>query len=229
MLKPDSTFVTSMDIAIEDYLTSNLKNKFPNDNFLTEEKYNDRYLENRTWIIDPIDGTNHFIKSTNFYATQIAFYDKGTTMFSVIYIPTTDELYYAINNGGAYLNNNKILPKENAPIKETMIEFCGSIFKYTDEKFEYIKKFFNKDDNIQSILDIIYINSSSIAFTNLATEKVDGLITSVTSPWDILPGDLLCKEIGCKIYDLDFNSHLKLYTSNEEVKNLLLNIDKNKD
>lgn len=221
--KEDNSYTTTMDLAIEDYLVSNIKRKFPNDNFLTEEKYNDKYLQDRTWIIDPIDGTNHFIKSTSCYATQLAFYDKGTTMFSVIYIPTSDELYYAINNGGAYLNNNKLLPKRNVSAKEAIVEICGSINNFMDEKFMYLKKLIDKKSGQPLVLDFIYINSSSIAFTNLISGKTDAIITSVKKPWDIIPGSLFMQEVGIKSYNLDFNNHLKLYTKNEEVKALLLN------
>lgn len=221
--KEDKTYVTSMDLYIEKYLTKKIKEKFPNDNFLTEEKYNKNQLEDRTWIIDPIDGTNQYMKHSNNYATQLAFYDRGNTMFSVIYIPKTDEVYFAIRNGGVYVNNNKIILEEGSSLKMSVVEFGGSIYKEIEAKRKYFEKMIDKQTGEPKVLDFLYVNSCSISFTNLVSGKTDALVLATKKPWDILPGTLLCEEAGIKIYNLDFNGTLRLYTKNEDIKELLLN------
>lgn len=220
--KEDKTFVTSMDLSIEEFLVSKIKKAFPNDNFLAEEKYSDGILEDRTWIIDPIDGTNHYMKQSNSYATQLAFYDKGMTMFSVIYIPKTDELYYAIKNGGAYLNNNKIILPDASSLKMSIVEFGGSIYKKMPAKINCFNKLFNEETGKPKVLDFLYVNSTSLSFTNLASGKTDALILSTTKPWDVMPGILLSEEIGIKCYNLPFDSSVRLYTKSEEIKQLLV-------
>ncbi len=218
--KKDGTFVTSKDLAIEDCLVENILNNFPNDHLLTEERFDDGKLLDRTWVIDPIDGTNHYLKGTDFYGVQLAFWAEEETQFSMIYFPKTNKLYYAFKNGGAYLNNHKILPKELVPVDEMIVEFCGSIYKELAEKERYFKKLINKDTGKPYVLDFRYLNACCIAFSELVSGKTDAMILSTNKPWDIMPGILLCKEAGIQSKKLDFDGHLTLYYTNPAILDL---------
>lgn len=220
--KEDNTLVTDADLSIENYLLDKIKNKYSNDNFLTEETYSHNELGDRTWVIDPIDGTSHFVNKTNFWGIQLAFYDKGNTKFSIIYLPKLNEFYYAFENHGVYVNNNKILDTENdKPLNRCILEFGGSIYKYKEDKLIYLNKLM--EDNKMLVSNIMHINSSCVAYTNLARGNTDALITSTKKLWDIMPGEFILKELGFKKYSLDFNNHLTLFTNNVNIKNILLN------
>lgn len=223
MEKDDSTYATSLEIDIENYLVDLILKKFPGYNIVAEENYCSNELKDNTFIIDSIDGTNHYMKNNLFFATQLAFYDKDSVKFSVIYIPKLDQLYYSVKNNGSYVNNNRILVKKPNPLNMCIVEFCGSLYKNMNSKFKYLEKLIDSDTKRPLVLDFLYINSCSIAFTNLATGKTDALIISTKDIWDILPGELLCSELGIKIYDLDFDDNLKLYTANDNIRKLLLN------
>ena len=77
------------------------------------------------FVIDPIDGTAHFVKNDGLWGCQLAFYAENEVKFSVIYLPTQNELYYAFKNGGAFVNNEKILPLEVVPLNQAIVEFGG--------------------------------------------------------------------------------------------------------
>lgn len=218
--KRDNTLVTNVDIAIEKYLLECIKKKFPNDYFLTEENYPNNELKNRTWIIDPIDGTAHFVKNDNNWGIQLAFYADDSTKFSIIYLPKRNEFYYAAENQGAYLNNHKILTTNQNPLNQCVVEFGGSLYK----EFENKKIIFNKfiENNKLKIANVLHINSCCISYTNLVSKKTDALIISSKKKWDIMPGECLCKEAGIKAYSMDFENKLCLLTNNEEVKKLVL-------
>lgn len=72
------------------------------------------------------------------------------------------------------------------------------------------------------VANILHINSCCISFTNLASRKTDALIISSQKPWDVMPGIFLLKELKIPSYSLDFNNKLKLFTSNEKLKNLIM-------
>ena len=63
--KPDKSLVTKLDTATEKYITDGIIGEFANDNFLTEEYHATGKLFDRTWIIDPIDGTTNFSNNIN--------------------------------------------------------------------------------------------------------------------------------------------------------------------
>lgn len=218
--KEDNTLVTNIDIAIEKFLISKIKSMFKNDIFLTEENFPNNKLQDRTWIIDPIDGTSQFVKGTNFWGIQLAFFDKGTTKFAIIYLPKSNEFFYAAENQGAYINNNKILTKPEVPLNQSVVEFGGTIYKELENKKVYFNKLVKKDRLM--VANLYHVNSSCIAYTNLASGKTDGLITSSHKPWDIMPGMLICKEAGISSYPLDFDNKLTLLTKSQALKDLLL-------
>lgn len=219
--KRDNTLVTNVDTTIENFLLKHIKEKFPNDNFLTEENYPKNKLKNRSWIIDPIDGTSHFIKNDNNWGIQLAFFDEESTKFSVIYLPKIDEFYYAAENQGAYLNNHKIINNSsNIPLNQCIVEFGGSIYKELENK----KIIFNKllENKKLIVGNVLHINSCCISYTNLVSKRTDALIISSKKKWDIMPGEFLCKEAGIKLYHLDFDNKITLLTDNDSLKKLLL-------
>ena len=220
--KEDNTLVTTADLEIEKHLLSKIKEKYSDDNFLTEERYPNNKLEDRTWVIDPIDGTSHFVNNTLFWGIQLAFYDKGNTRFSIIYLPKSDRFFYAFENHGAYVNNNKILiPEENSKsLNQCIVEFSGSLYKEFEEKSLYLRKLMG--DNKLLVSNVMHINSSCVAYTNLVSQYTDALIISTKKPWDIMPGEFIAKEVGIKSYSMDFDNKLVLFTNNSKVKQLLL-------
>ena len=184
-VKEDMTFVTESDLLIEKKLIDNIIKKYPNDNFVTEEMYSKNEIENRTWIIDPIDGTAHYMKNSIFWGIQLAFVDKGEIQFSMMYLPKINEFYYGVRGKGVFLNHKKIELKPEVPLNQSAIEICGSLHKKLEEK----KYLFNKILN-SSIrpANFMHINTCAFAFSNLLSSRTDTLILSTTKPWDILPG-----------------------------------------
>jgi 3'(2'),5'-bisphosphate nucleotidase len=57
----------------------------------------------RMWIIDPIDGTNGFIKSTGDFAVMIGLIEDGAPVLGVVYAPAHKKLFYAHKGSGAHL------------------------------------------------------------------------------------------------------------------------------
>ena len=220
-VKEDNTLVTNMDVDTEDFIIREIKKIYEKDNFLSEESNPKGELIDRTWIIDPIDGTSQFINGSDDWGIQLAFYDKGTTRFSIIYLPKKNEFYYAIDNKGAYLNNNKLLNEPNTkPLKQCIVEFSGSIEKELESKIKVYKLLHNGKERL--IADFKYTNSSCAAFTNLSKSTTSGLVLSTKKYWDIMPGLLICKEAGINKYPMDFENKLYLLTNNEDLKNIML-------
>ena len=221
-MRKDNSVITDADIAIEHFLIGKIKEKYPNDQFITEEYKGEKPISNRTWIIDPIDGVTHFINSEGSWGIQLAFYDKKYTKFGIIYIPDRDELYYAAENQGVYLNNKKLEKPLILPLKDAVVEFGGSIANGYEVKEECLARLLNYNDD--RVSNILYIKSCCTAYTNLLTNKTSALITAATSPWDVMPGELMCRELGIEITYLDKDKTVKLFTNNQEIKDVIIPI-----
>jgi myo-inositol-1(or 4)-monophosphatase len=98
--KKDGTWVTDIDVQIENFLRSEIGRAFPKDNVLGEESGG--ALSEAVWIIDPIDGTSNFIHGLPHWCVSIAFMLKGEIALGVIYIPAEGTLFAARRGYGSF-------------------------------------------------------------------------------------------------------------------------------
>ena len=83
--------MTETDQEVERLLISGLREKFPSTLFIGEESVaageKCRLTDDKTWIIDPIDGTTNFINSNPHICTILAFMvDKAGTRLNRAHI-----------------------------------------------------------------------------------------------------------------------------------------------
>ncbi len=216
-VKSDKTLVTNEDVATEKYLISKISNRF-GDNFLSEECNAESEMGDRTWVIDPIDGTFFFARNSEFYSMQVAFYDKKQTQFSIIYLPAINEIYVAVKGYGAYKNNQKLSRAQNVKFDQSVISINGSIAHWTQNAKEDFEKLYNFSKNNYSAPKLLEINSSGYVYALLANGTIDFLVQTAKNAWDCLPGDLLAKECGAK-YKMVNNT--RYYSFSQELSDFL--------
>jgi myo-inositol-1(or 4)-monophosphatase len=104
--KPDGTVLTEADLAVNDFLGTNIQSARPDDGWLSEENPDnaDRLRKSRLWIVDPIDGTRAFSDGMRFWGVGVALIENHEPILSGIYCPVDDVMYHAVKNGGAFRN-----------------------------------------------------------------------------------------------------------------------------
>lgn len=102
MTKPDRTFVTAADQAIERLIRERIAVTFP-DHGLVGEEYGTEAGGGRVrWFIDPIDGTHNFIRGVPLFGTLVALEVDGELQLGVLSAPALRERWYARRGGGAW-------------------------------------------------------------------------------------------------------------------------------
>jgi len=100
--KPDRTFVTQADTAIERAIRARIRAAYP-DHGLVGEEYGTEDGEAATrWYIDPIDGTHNFIRGVPLFGTLLGVERDGELQASVMSAPALDERWWAHRGGGAW-------------------------------------------------------------------------------------------------------------------------------
>jgi histidinol-phosphatase len=100
--KPDRTFVTQADTAIERAIRARIAAAYP-DHGLVGEEYGVSAGEASTrWYIDPIDGTHNFIRGVPLFGTLLAVEHDGELQAAVISAPALRERWWARRGGGAW-------------------------------------------------------------------------------------------------------------------------------
>ncbi len=100
--KPDRSPVTDADKAVEAALKAILAEKAPTDALIGEEYGSSDGSTNRTWIIDPIDGTANYLRGVPVWATLIALSIDGKPTVSVVSAPALGRRWWAAPGTGAH-------------------------------------------------------------------------------------------------------------------------------
>jgi histidinol-phosphatase len=99
--KPDLTPVTDADRSVEEALRRSLGRARPRDAFLGEEGGPAGWGPRR-WVIDPIDGTNNFIRGVPVWATLIALMVGKEVVAGVVSAPALGRRWWAARGDGAW-------------------------------------------------------------------------------------------------------------------------------
>ncbi len=103
--------VTKADQEVEQHIYQHINETFPDDGFLGEEMASGEpvnLVEEGTWVVDPIDGTDCFIYGIPCWCISIAWIQYGEARIGVIYDPLHDEMYSAAAGNGADLNGKQL-------------------------------------------------------------------------------------------------------------------------
>ncbi len=100
--KPDRSFVTPADRAIEREIRSRIAAAYPDHGLVGEEYGTESGAAPIRWYIDPIDGTHNFIRGVPLFGTLLAVEQDGEIQAGVISAPAMRERWYAWRGGGAW-------------------------------------------------------------------------------------------------------------------------------
>jgi histidinol-phosphatase len=102
--KPDMTPVSEADTLVERTLREHLEAALPADAILGEELgADDPPANGRRWIIDPIDGTQGYVRGLPVWATLVALEAHGEPVVGVASAPALGRRWWAARGEGAHL------------------------------------------------------------------------------------------------------------------------------
>ena len=108
--KADRSQVTAADEAAERVILERLAALTPDIPVVAEESA----AAGRTpavgggpfWLVDPLDGTNEFIRRIPEFTVNIALVEQRRPVLGAVYLPASDELYAGREGGGAFLEDS---------------------------------------------------------------------------------------------------------------------------
>jgi histidinol-phosphatase len=125
--KADRTPVTEADVRIESMIRSAVAQEFPEDAVLGEEEgLRGPDGAQRTWIVDPIDGTRNFIRRIQIWGTLIALRIGDRIDLGLASAPALGERYEATRGAGAFLNGVRIYVSAIDSLSDAHVSIAGS-------------------------------------------------------------------------------------------------------
>lgn len=193
-------YVTEIDQRIENLVDSEIKKIFLNDAILGEENEIILGTSEYLWVLDPLDGTNNFVKGIPQAGIQIAIYKDNRIIYGGILNPFVGQLYTATKDGGAYVEDitserRARMRVPNNQLEDSMLIYDAGIA--TGETSS--KKIFNS-----FLGNVGWIRIFGVAVLDLpliALGSADILVSNIPKPMDIAPGCLLIEEAGGIVTD----------------------------
>lgn len=219
--KSPKDFVSNVDLECQNLSYELLRKDFQYKMLSEEKKTQDEIGTELFWIIDPVDGTHNYISGLPNFGVSIALATKKEFLLGVIYLPYFDEMYYAVKNQGAFMNDEKIQVSKNNDLEKSMITFDNQ-FYLNKKSFDVYKKI------VDSCFTTRILGSAVYDFCLIASGKVDARVWNNTKVFDFAAGLTIVNEAGGKLTDFNgneitLNSH-DILASNSFVHQELLTV-----
>jgi len=198
--KAEHDFVTEADQESEQLILGALRDRFPEHLVLSEEigLVGPREAEYR-WVIDPLDGTSNFLKGLPIWSVSIACRDRHQTVAAAVYDPLRDDLFSATKGLGAYLNGETLHVSQRRSLSDAFLA-TGFPFRARGALDVYLDIFRQVFLHARGIRRC---GSAALDLAYTAAGTFDGFFEFRLSSWDIAAGELLIREAGGVITDLD--------------------------
>lgn len=200
-LKGRFDIVTKADLGSEKLIVTSLKKEFPDYGILSEEMGEEKQDSTYKWIIDPLDGTNNFVRGIEEFCVSIALVKNDDIVLGVLFNPVTDKLFVAEKGRGASLNSRKIKVSEEKNLENMIACFdTSSKEPFRLRNVEITGKVYQKIKTIRSF------GSSALHLGRIAEGKLDCYYNSSYNFWDYATGAIILKEAGGMVTDFKGNA-----------------------
>ena len=224
--------VTSSDLAVQHFLTRELRDRYPEVGFLCEEEdMKDIRGHEAVWVIDPIDGTCNYSRGNENCCISVALVLQGEPVLGVVYSPWREELYSAEKGKGAFCNGKPIHVSDR-PFEKGLLFTAMSLYR---------------KDLAKTCSDIIYdlymecndvrrTGSAAVELCLMAAGFAELYFEMRLMPWDYAAALLILKEAGGTVLDFEgkepspFRQSLVVAANSEEsCKRLLRTVRRHLD
>jgi histidinol phosphatase-like enzyme (inositol monophosphatase family) len=192
--KEDETPVTIADRQTEEYVRGRIEEKYPDHAILGEEAGESDSDSLLRWVIDPIDGTQSFIRGVPLYTVLLALEYNKVPVLGVIHNPSLQETVYAATGLGAFYNGDPC----HVSSTESLAQAWVQVTDYADldrRRPEFSKKLLKESYSCRTWGD-------AYGYLLVATGRADVMIDPIMAYWDIAPLKTIITET-----DLDGNDN----------------------
>ncbi len=188
-----SNNVTTADLAVQEYLESHLASLIKDSVFLGEEGLANDYTHSSQyqWIVDPIDGTANFIHDMGLSTISVGLVKDQKSVLGVVYHPYRNEMFYAEEGKGAFLNGKKINVSDR-DFAHSMFCTAASLYNkdYAKPCFHVMEKVYAECDDFRRL------GSAALELVYLACGRVDLYFEIRVFPWDFAAAEIIIREAG---------------------------------
>ncbi|AEV25955.1 MULTISPECIES: inositol monophosphatase family protein [Azospira] len=204
--KDDGTLLSEADLACQSFLLQRLPEIVPcpvigEEMSRAEQEAALEAGNGDVWCIDPIDGTTNFVNGLPVFAVSIALLRERKPRLGITYNPITNELFYAWEGGGAYVNGKRLPLRRVAGSLDQAVANVDlkRLPRELAVRIATAPPFFSQRN----------FGSSALEWCQVAAGRIDVAVHGGQMLWDYAAGCLILKEAGghmCTLEQDDFHA-----------------------
>ena len=195
-IKSDATPVTVADREAEQAIRKVLHAALPEASIYGEEFGLDGARDGLLWLVDPLHGTQSFVRRTPFFSTQIALMDRGELVLGVSSAPVYGETMWAHAGGGAWFEGERVHVANTRDMAQASIS-TGNVKTLTgDARWDAMGALIRDSNRIRGYGDFCHYHL-------LARGALDLVVESDVNILDIAALAVIVREAGGVFTDLE--------------------------
>jgi myo-inositol-1(or 4)-monophosphatase len=189
-----------LDVRCQRLIERSLRKEFPEVAVLGEEGVLGDAENSRRWVVDPIDGTVNFTYGIPHACVSIALQERAgngrgeagfTTTLGVVFDPFTQEMWWAVRGGHAYLNGRRVQVSGRSRLQEAIVTVGFAKHRRSLQGMLPVFELL-----VHRVRKIRILGSAALALTYVASGRMDAYLESGVRLWDIAAGGLILECAG---------------------------------
>jgi fructose-1,6-bisphosphatase/inositol monophosphatase family enzyme len=191
--KPDGSYVTSADVAVESRLRALIAQHWPDHGVIGEELAPANPEAPFQWVIDPIDGTEDFVHRVPTFGCILALYYRKLPLLGIIDHPSLDLRCDGAFGRGTRRNGERVrladLPADVTSERvRVVLSARANFMRYRDEGARF--------DTLARAFPNHRVYRSCLGHTLVATGAADVMVDYHDTLWDLAAARILTEEAG---------------------------------
>jgi len=196
-IKSRNDWVSAADRESEQAIVSCIRELSPGDSFLAEETGASAGKSDRTWIVDPLDGTSNYLQHFPVWCVSIGLRTGSEITSAVVYEPLRDLFFTAERGAGAFRDSTRMHVSDQPSVEGAFLA-TGFPFRAQEYVSIYVDIF---EDIIRVAKGVRRAGSAALDLAYTAAGVFDGFFELHLASWDVAAGSLLVREAGGVITD----------------------------
>jgi len=190
--KEDGSPVTIADQTAERMIRDAIADRYPSDGIVGEEEGTTEGSGERRWIIDPIDGTQAFVRGVPLYSTLVAVEDSDGMAAGAIHLPALGETVFAGRGLGCFHNGDR-----------TKVSSVSDLDDFVSSASGY--GYFAKDmlDRLHASPMRLRTWGDAYGYVLVATGRIEAMVDPIVQIWDLAAVMVIISEAGGEFTDFE--------------------------
>ncbi|AHF99583.1 inositol-1(or 4)-monophosphatase / fructose-1,6-bisphosphatase [Halostagnicola larsenii XH-48] len=192
--------VTQADRDAQVAVIDTIREEFPDDPVVGEEEDELKEVPESgpAWIVDPIDGTNNYVRGIRVFGTAVAAVIDGEPVSGATVLPALGDTYRA-GPSGVYRNDREISVSETADPEAATVS--PTFWWDFDQRDQYATA---TREVVERFGDMRRFGSAQATLAMVACGGLDGTMTNLpTNSWDTVAGVAMIRKAGGTVTDLE--------------------------